>query len=120
MQLKQVLVGHSAAAMVMERPKARPRLPAPEVRAWQLARLALKKKNGPETLRYLNHLPANQREIPQVLLLSLEAFYLSGDAARGDKLAARLSEMAKTDVNLSFAAATALLNVRQNDKAEAL
>src|SRR5207247_778017 len=60
----------------------------------QLARLALKKKNGPEILRYLDRLPANQRENPQALLLSLQAFYLSGDAARGDKLAARLAEMA--------------------------
>src|SRR5258708_6645380 len=34
----------------------------------QLARLALKDRNGPETLRYLDRLPSSQQEHPVVLL----------------------------------------------------
>jgi len=47
----------------------------------QLARLALKKKNGADALRYLDRLPANQRENPPALWLRLEALYLSGEIA---------------------------------------
>ncbi len=84
----------------------------------QLARLALKKRNGQEALRCLDRLPVNQRENPQALLLRLEALYLSGDAAGGDKLSARLAEMARTDVKLSSPAVTALMNVRRYGQAE--
>jgi tetratricopeptide (TPR) repeat protein len=47
----------------------------------QLARLALKKRNGADALRYLDRLPANQRENPPAHLLRLEALYLSGENA---------------------------------------
>jgi len=84
----------------------------------QLARLALQERNGPETLRCLDRLPPGQRENPQVLLPRLEALYLAGENAQGDRLAARLSEIARADGNLSFAAGIALSNAQQFAKAE--
>ncbi|MBZ5620106.1 MAG: tetratricopeptide repeat protein [Acidobacteriia bacterium] len=84
----------------------------------QLARLALKERNGPETLRCLDRLPASQRENPQVLLPRLEALYLGGERAQADALAVRLLEMARADWNLGFAAGMALSNVEQFGKAE--
>jgi Flp pilus assembly protein TadD len=47
----------------------------------QLARLALKKSNGPDALRFLDRLPANQRDHPPALPLRLEALYLNGENA---------------------------------------
>lgn len=84
----------------------------------QLARAALKERNGPEALRCLDRLPASQQGNPQVLLPRLEALFLSGDRARGDALAARLLEMARADLNLSFAAGIALSKVEQFGQAE--
>jgi tetratricopeptide (TPR) repeat protein len=86
----------------------------------QLARLALKNNKAPEALKYLDSLPPPQRDYPQPLLLRVEASYLKGDKDQGDRAFARLSQIAATDLNLSFAAISVLSNVRQYDKAEAL
>jgi tetratricopeptide (TPR) repeat protein len=94
--------------------------PAQYVANLQLARLALKQRNGPDTLHYLDRLPANQRENPPALLLRLEALYLSGATALGDQLSVRLAETAKTDANLILPVISALMSVRQYEKAEIL
>jgi len=86
----------------------------------QLARLALKTRDGPDSLRYLDRLPAQERESAPALLLRLQAVYLSGETAQGGALLARLSEMARTDLNLSSALVKALSNVRQYGHAEAV
>jgi len=84
----------------------------------QLARLALKERNPAEALQCLDRLPPGRQENPQVLLPRLEALYLSGDRGRADRLAARLSEMARADASLSFAAGMVLSNVEQFARAE--
>jgi Flp pilus assembly protein TadD len=86
----------------------------------QLARLAIKARDGAQALQCLDRLPAAQRENPMVLLPRLEALYLSGDRAQADALAARLREMARSDRNLAFAAGISLSNAEQFAQAEAV
>ena len=84
----------------------------------QLARAALKEKNAPEALRCLGRIPAGQQQMPRALLPRLEALYLANDSAKADSLAARLSEMARTDASLAYAAGVVLSNAGQFAKAE--
>ena len=85
----------------------------------QLARLAVKRKNGPEALGYLKHLPANQQEAPPVAVLRLAALSQSGDRAGADALAARLSVATGNDLGMNFSVGLALANAGQYDQAEA-
>jgi Flp pilus assembly protein TadD len=85
----------------------------------QLARLAVKQKNGPEALAYLKRLPANQQEAPQVAVLRLAALYVAGDLADADALATRLSSATGNDLGMNFSLGLALANAGQYEQAEA-
>ena len=85
----------------------------------QLARLAVKRKNGAEALRYLDALPPGAGDAPPVALLRLNALYQAGRGAEADALAARLEEQGRADLNLSFSLGTALAQSGQFAKAEA-
>jgi tetratricopeptide (TPR) repeat protein len=84
----------------------------------QLARLALKQKNGSEALRCLDRLPAAQQENPQVQLPRLEALHLTADRVRAAALTARLFELSRTDPNLASAAGIVLSSAAEFGKAE--
>ena len=84
----------------------------------QLARLALKEKNAADAMRYLDRLPAPQRDKPEILLLRMEASYLGGSGAQGDTLSSQLLQMSRTDLKLSFAAGMALTNAHQYGKGQ--
>lgn len=86
----------------------------------QLARLAIAEKDGPEALRCLDRLPPDRRDNPQVLLPRVQALYLTAANTQADALVARLSEMARTDANLAFAAGVTLSQAGQFAKAEPL
>ena len=85
----------------------------------QLARLALKRKSGPEALGYLKRLPANRQEAPNVAVLRVEALYLAGNHADADALVARLTPAAQGDPGLSSSLGLALANAGKFDEAEA-
>jgi len=85
----------------------------------QLARAALKEKNGPEALHCLDRLPAARQEMPEVLLPRLEALYAASDPAKGDALSARLLDMSRKYPKLAFAAGVVLSNAGQFGQAEA-
>jgi tetratricopeptide (TPR) repeat protein len=90
----------------------------------QLARLALNGKTaaqempGVEALRRLDRVPAAEQEDTQVLLLRMQALYVTGDNSRADALLSRLTVAAQADMSLKFAAGIALSNARQYGKAE--
>ena len=84
----------------------------------QLARLAVKRKNGAEALRYLDALRPGARDAPAIALLRLNALYQAGRGAEADALAARLEEQGRADLNLSFSLGMALAQSGQFVKAE--
>jgi Flp pilus assembly protein TadD len=86
----------------------------------QLARMALKGRNGGETLQHLDRLPAGQQQNPQVLLMRLEALYVSGRSAPAGQLNSQLTAMARSNSDLNFALAITLSNAGQFGDAEAL
>jgi tetratricopeptide (TPR) repeat protein len=86
----------------------------------QLARLALRRRDGAQALGCLRRLPAAQQDAPNISVLRLEAAYLTGDTAEADALYGRLSAAARSDAGLATAAAMALGEAGQFDKSEAL
>jgi Flp pilus assembly protein TadD len=84
----------------------------------QLARLALKQKNGAEALGYFQKLPVNQQEAPQLVPMHVEALYLAGQTAEADNLTAKWVMAAKGDLAASFSMAVALADAGQFEKAE--
>src|SRR5260370_32097834 len=87
----------------------------------QLAQLALKWKDAThakEALLYLDHLPANQRDAPEVAVQRLAALGLTGDREGADALFVRLSSATQQDVKLSAAMGWALTEAGQYEHAE--
>lgn len=86
----------------------------------QLARQALKRKNGTEALGYLKKLPAGQLEAPNVAPVRLEALYLAGGGAVADALATRLASAAQGDAGESFSLGLVLAHSGRFAQAEVL
>ena len=95
--------------------------PADRYANLQLAQLALKRKDAAharEALLYLDRLPANQREAPEVAVQRLAALDLSGDREAAGALFARLSTATEQDARLSASMGWALTEAGQFDHAE--
>lgn len=84
----------------------------------QLARLALKGKQGAEALGYFKHLPANQQDAPNLAPMRIEALYLAGETVEADNLTARWLAAAKGDLGGSFSIGLALAAAGKFEKAE--
>ena len=83
----------------------------------QLARSAIKRRNGGEALAYLGRLPDGAASNSSLAPLRLAALYLTGETAEADALAATLAASAKTDSGLSSVAGTVLADAGQFDRA---
>jgi Flp pilus assembly protein TadD len=83
----------------------------------QLARLALKEKNGAEALGYFKHLPANQQNAPNLAPMRVEALYLAGETVEADNLTARWLAAARNDLGGSFSIGVALADAGKFEKA---
>src|SRR5260370_27165663 len=95
--------------------------PADRYANLQLAQLALKGKDAAhakEALLYLDHLPTNQREAPEVAVQRLAALDLSGDREGADALFVRLSSATQQDAKLSASMGWALTEAGQFERAE--
>ena len=82
----------------------------------QLASIAVEEKHGPEALRYIEHLPPEDRSAPQVVILEMRALYLSSRNEEADAIAARLSSA--DDPRLTFTAGLALASSGKYQQAE--
>ncbi len=82
----------------------------------QLARIAIQQKTPAEAASYLNRLPANLRDRPDVALLRMQADYALGKNDQADGLLKVLS--ASNDPGQSFLLGNALAAVGRYDKAE--
>ena len=78
-------------------------IPADGYANLQLGQLALKAKNGPEALSYLNRLSAVQQNEPDVVIDRIVAFELSGNRREAGKLEALLLQKPDADVLYSLA-----------------
>ncbi len=85
----------------------------------QLARLAIQDMDGSGALRYLNQLPANQREAPNLAPLWIEALYQAHETVQADDLAAHWLAATGRDLAASFSMGLALANGERFQKAEA-
>jgi Flp pilus assembly protein TadD len=87
----------------------------------QLAQLALKWKDvahAEEALLYLDRLPANQREAPDIAVQRLAALDLKGDREGADALFVHLSSATQQDAKLSASMGWALTEAGQFEHAE--
>ncbi len=84
----------------------------------QVARMALEKKAPAEAAGYLDRVPAEVQERPDVLLLRMQADYASGKTKEADAILARISSGASSDGRQSFALGVALASVGQYERAE--
>ncbi len=82
----------------------------------QLASLAIGQKNGAEGLRYLEHIPASERALPQVQILNTQALFLAGRTEEAKSSLQRLS--GSSDPRLNFSLGLALASVSRYDDAE--
>ena len=80
-----------------------------------LAQLAIRDKHGEEALRYLAHVPEN----PPILLMQMNALYLTGKTDEGDALGPRLTGMARGNTPLMMAVAGAMKDARRFAQAKA-
>jgi tetratricopeptide (TPR) repeat protein len=85
----------------------------------QLARLALKQKNGADVLQYFAHLPAAQRDAPNLIPMRIAALYLVGQTADADKAAANWLASTRADLSASFSTGLALAGAEKFEQAEA-
>jgi tetratricopeptide (TPR) repeat protein len=83
----------------------------------QLARLALKAKQGIEALAYLQNLPAGELDAPNLAPIRIAGLYLAGKAAEADPLAARWLAATRSDLGGSFAIGAALADAAQFEQA---
>jgi tetratricopeptide (TPR) repeat protein len=84
----------------------------------QLARIALKRKNGADAMAYLGHLPANQRDAPLVAPLQIGALSLEGKRAESQALADRWLGAVKNDLPTTSSIGAALAGLGQLEIAE--
>lgn len=82
----------------------------------QLARIALERKSAVEAAGYLDRVPADVQERPDVVLLRMQAYYALGRTKEADELLARISR--GSDGRQDFALGVALASVGQYEKAE--
>jgi tetratricopeptide (TPR) repeat protein len=85
----------------------------------QLARLAVKSRNGAQALTYLKHLTASQQDAPNLAPLRIAAVYLAGENLEGDNLAAHWLAAARSDLGLSFSIGLALADAGKFEGADA-
>src|SRR5690348_3181753 len=71
-------------------------------------RAALQRRDGREALRCLEQLTPEQRDSVGVAVLRMESLYLAGQSGEGDAVAAHLTEAARRDGQLAYAAGMAL------------
>ncbi len=86
----------------------------------QLARLALQRKASGEATSYLDRLPTDANNRPDVAILRMQADYALHRDEQGDAILERISPVAQNDPGQSFALGLALSSVGKYDKAEAL
>jgi len=84
----------------------------------QLARLAVKKKDGAAALTCLDRLSAERQQAPNLVPLRLAALYLANRTAEADQLAAHWRDAAKGDLAANFAIGLALADAGKLDGAE--
>jgi tetratricopeptide (TPR) repeat protein len=82
----------------------------------QLAHIALQQKAPAEAIAYIDRLPADMRDRPDIALLTMEADYELGKNGPADALLQRLSATGGPDQNLSLGRALAAAG--RYDKAE--
>ncbi len=84
----------------------------------QLAQVAVKSGDGAEALQYLDHLPAQQLDLPNVAILRLVALDLAKNHAEADALLNRLAGATENDAALSGSLGLKLVQAGQFDQAE--
>jgi tetratricopeptide (TPR) repeat protein len=84
----------------------------------QLARIALKRKNGAEAMAYLGHLPANQRDAPQSAPLQIAGLALEGKSGEAQAFIGRWLGAVKNDLPATFSIGAALADLGQLEIAE--
>ncbi len=85
---------------------------------FQLAQLAVNAGNGQEALQYLNQIPANQSDAPNVAILRLAALDLADNSSDADILFHKLASATENDATLSASLAMSLVQARQFGQAE--
>jgi len=88
--------------------------------AVQMARLDLEERAPAEASRYLEQLPADVLDRPEVVLLRIRAGYALHHNSAADSLVARASAAADNNPQQTLALAEALSAAGRNDQAEAL
>jgi tetratricopeptide (TPR) repeat protein len=97
--------------------------PADRYSNLQLAQLALRSKDAghaKEALGYLDHLPAAQRDAPEVAVQRLVALDLSGNRQEAEAVFTRLFAAIQNDANISASAGWALAEAGQFERSETL
>ena len=84
----------------------------------QLARLAVKSRQGAEALACLRRLPPAQQDAPNLAPLRLESLYLAGESGEADRLAARWLVELQGNLDANFAMGVALADAGQLEPAE--
>lgn len=92
--------------------------PADDYSSRQLVQVALLAGNGQEALRYLDRLPAQELETPNVAILRLAALDMAGNRTEADALFRRLAAATENDANLSASLGRKLVQAGQFDQAE--
>jgi tetratricopeptide (TPR) repeat protein len=92
--------------------------PADDYANLQLAQVALMSGQGQDALQYLDRLPAQQMEAPNMAILRLAALGLAGKRPEADALFNRLSSATENDPALSAALGLQLVQAGQFDRAE--
>lgn len=84
----------------------------------QLAAIAADRKNGPESLHYLERLGTSHSSTPELNLLRMRALYLCGREEEANRLLLEFSNSAGHDAQLTFSAGLALVSVAKYEQAE--
>ncbi len=84
----------------------------------QLAQVAVKSGNGQEALQYLERLPAEELDSPNVAVLRLVALDLAKNVAEADALVNRLAAATENDAGLSASLGLKLVQAGQFEQGE--